>query len=92
MKVLESVSRTITGPSNSIVPNLRIAYFVNHYPKVSHSFIRREILALERHGFEVTRLALRGWNDSLPDVMDTREQERTHYVLRNGVRGYYGRC
>lgn len=87
MKVLESVSRTITGPSNSIVPNLRIAYFVNHYPKVSHSFIRREILALERHGFEVTRVALRGWNDSLPDVMDTREQERTHYVLRNGVRG-----
>jgi colanic acid/amylovoran biosynthesis glycosyltransferase len=66
---------------------LRIAYFVNHYPKVSHSFIRREILALERHGFEVTRLALRGWNDVLPDEMDAHEQERTHYVLRGGVRG-----
>ena len=41
---------------------MRIAYFVNQYPKVSHSFIRREILALERQGFEVQRIALRGWN------------------------------
>ena len=31
--------------------NPRIAYLVNQYPKVSHSFIRREILALERQGF-----------------------------------------
>jgi len=29
---------------------LRVAYLVNQYPKVSHSFIRREILALERQG------------------------------------------
>ena len=26
-----------------------IAYIVSQYPKVSHSFIRREILALEAH-------------------------------------------
>lgn len=38
---------------------MRIAYFINQYPKVSHSFIRREILALERQGFEVQRIALR---------------------------------
>lgn len=30
--------------------SMRIAYFINQYPKVSHSFIRREILALERQG------------------------------------------
>jgi hypothetical protein len=30
---------------------MRIAYFINQYPKVSHSFIRREILALERQGW-----------------------------------------
>src|SRR5580693_7054600 len=63
---------------------LRIAYFINHYPKVSHSFIRREILALERQGFEVQRIALRGWDGPLPDEEDKLEQERTRYVLRRG--------
>lgn len=37
---------------------MRIAYLVNQYPKISHSFIRREILALERQGFEVVRIAI----------------------------------
>jgi glycosyltransferase involved in cell wall biosynthesis len=32
---------------------VRIAYLINQYPKSSHTFIRREILALERQGFEV---------------------------------------
>ena len=63
---------------------MKIAYFINHYPKVSHSFIRREILALERQGFEVQRIALHGWNDPLPDLEDQRERERTRYVLRHG--------
>jgi glycosyltransferase involved in cell wall biosynthesis len=64
---------------------LKIAYFVNDYPKVSHSFIRREILALERQGFEVLRIALRGWGNPLPDPEDAAERERTRYVLRGGV-------
>jgi glycosyltransferase involved in cell wall biosynthesis len=64
---------------------LKIAYFVNQYPKVSHTFIRREILALEGHGFEVMRIALRGWDEMLPDREDLAEQARTHYVLRDGV-------
>jgi glycosyltransferase involved in cell wall biosynthesis len=63
---------------------LKIAYFINHYPKVSHSFIRREILALERQGFDVQRIALRGWDDNLPDADDVIERERTRYVLRQG--------
>lgn len=63
---------------------MKISYFVNHYPKVSHSFIRREILALERQGFEVQRIALHGWSDPLPDAEDRTEQARTRYVLRHG--------
>ncbi len=63
----------------------QIAYFVNQYPKVSHSFIRREILALERQGFEVQRIALRGWDDSLADAEDERERARTRYVLKDGM-------
>jgi colanic acid/amylovoran biosynthesis glycosyltransferase len=64
---------------------LKIAYFINHYPKVSHSFIRREIQALERQGFDVQRIALRGWDDKLPDREDQRERERTRYVLQHGA-------
>ncbi len=63
---------------------MKIAYFINIYPKVSHSFIRREILALERQGFEIQRIALHGWLDPLPDLEDQRERERTRYVLRRG--------
>jgi colanic acid/amylovoran biosynthesis glycosyltransferase len=64
---------------------LKIAYFVNQYPKVSHTFIRREILALERRGFEVQRVALRGWDTPVPDEEDRAERDHTHYVLRNGA-------
>jgi len=68
---------------------LKIAYFVNHYPKVSHSFIRREILALERQGFEIERIALRGWDGELPDTDDQAERDRTRYVLRGGLSGLF---
>jgi colanic acid/amylovoran biosynthesis glycosyltransferase len=64
---------------------LKIAYLVNEYPKVSHSFIRREILALERQGFEIQRIAMHGWANPLPDPEDQRERDRTRYVLRKGL-------
>jgi colanic acid/amylovoran biosynthesis glycosyltransferase len=66
---------------------MRIAYFINQYPKVSHSFIRREILALERQGFTVQRIALRGWDAELVDAEDESERSNTHYVLQDGVKG-----
>ena len=64
---------------------MNIAYFINHYPKVSHSFIRREILSLERQGFAVQRIALRGWDTPTPDPEDRLEQQRTGYVLKGGL-------
>ncbi|WP_313299833.1 glycosyltransferase [Pseudomonas sp.] len=66
---------------------MRIAYFVNQYPKVSHSFIRREILALERQGLEVQRIALRGWDAELHDPEDLAERGKTRYVLQAGIKG-----
>ena len=66
---------------------MKVAYFVNQYPKVSHSFIRREILALERQGIEILRIALRGWDGPLPDAEDQQETRRTRYVLRHGALG-----
>lgn len=65
---------------------MRIAYFINQYPKVSHSFIRREILALERQGFEVQRIALRGWDAELVDAEDVSERDKTSYVLQGGLK------
>ena len=64
---------------------LRVAYLVNQYPKVSHSFIRREILAIERQGIAVERFAIRGWNDGVVDKDDITEQKRTHYALKGGL-------
>jgi len=66
---------------------LKIAYFVNQYPKVSHTFIRREILALERRGFDIQRIALRGWSEILHDPTDRQEQGKTRYLLRQAAWG-----
>ena len=63
----------------------RITYVINHYPKLSHTFIRREILALEQSGFAVQRIAMRGWEGELPDPEDIRERSRTRYVLGEGL-------
>ena len=67
---------------------LKIAYFINHYPKVSHSFIRREILALERQGFEIQRIALHGWNGPLPTRRIERNKRRPDMCCVKEV----GRC
>ncbi len=64
---------------------MRIAYLINQYPAVSHTFIRREILALERQGFEVTRISIRGWDRELVDEEDYIERSRTRYVLRESA-------
>src|ERR1700704_6480018 len=66
---------------------LKIAYFINQYPKVSHTFMRREILALERRGFDIQRFALRGWAETTPDPQDRQEQLKTRDVLRQGAWG-----
>jgi colanic acid/amylovoran biosynthesis glycosyltransferase len=69
---------------------LRVAYLINQYPKVSHTFIRRELLALERLGVEVTRIALRGWDAEVVDDEDRAERNRTSYVLKNGLLPLFG--
>lgn len=63
---------------------IRIAYVVNRYPLVSHTFIRREIHALEKQGFDILRISLQGWDAELADEQDHKERERTCYVLQKG--------
>jgi colanic acid/amylovoran biosynthesis glycosyltransferase len=66
---------------------LKVCYVINQYPMVSHSFIRREILAVERQGVSVLRLALRGWKAPSIDADDAAEKQKTRYVLQQGVQG-----
>ena len=76
------------APSDaSVGMGLRLAYLVNLYPAVSHTFIRREILALERLGATVLRCAIRGWQGELADPQDRAERSRTRYALRDGLPG-----
>ena len=67
------------------VAAVAVAYLVNQYPKVSHTFIRREMRALEQQGVSVTRFALRGWDSDVADRADIEEKARTRYVLQGGA-------
>ncbi|NOT31795.1 MAG: glycosyltransferase, partial [Planctomycetes bacterium] len=65
---------------------MKIAYLVNCYPKASHSFIRREIRALEELGLEIVRVSVRPPAKDLVDPRDRDEVARTHVLLRQPVR------
>ncbi len=69
---------------------MRVAYFTNQYPAVSHTFIRREITALEALGVSVLRYALRS-GDNLVDPEDLAEKSKTRFVLLTGF-GELFRC
>lgn len=70
-----------TQPSSGF----QVAYLVNQYPKVSHTFIRREILALERMGVTVLRFAFRGWDAEVADQIDETERSKTRYLVQDGL-------
>lgn len=61
-----------------------IAYLVNQYPKVSHSFIRREIFGVEEYGISVKRFSIRSRSDELVDEADKAELSKTKIVLAAG--------
>lgn len=63
---------------------MRIAYLVNTYPRASHSFIRREIQALERLGWDIHRFAMRSDRGNLVDTADLAEDDRTEHLLMEG--------
>jgi len=62
----------------------KLAYLVNQYPKVSHTFIRREISALESAGVAVERFSIRKSTDAVDDA-DRAEAEKTRVVLDAGA-------
>jgi colanic acid/amylovoran biosynthesis glycosyltransferase len=64
---------------------MKIAYLVNQYPKVSHSFIRREIAALEAWGLTIERFSIRSCESELVDQQDKLELEKTRVILNQGI-------
>ncbi len=78
-------SLAVVRPAAPAGDRLHVAYLMNQYPKVSHSFIRREIAALEQLGVAVERIALRGWDAQVLDKDDVAERAQTRYVLKAGA-------
>lgn len=68
----------------------KVAYLVNQYPHVSHSFIRREIVSLEAQGIHVERFSVRDTSAHLVDPADQSEQKRTQVLLSAGAFGLLG--
>lgn len=64
-----------------MLQSLRVAYFVNQYPAVSHSFIRREIRALEKLGLQVSRFAIRMERRGVVDEADQQEALATRHMV-----------
>jgi glycosyltransferase involved in cell wall biosynthesis len=65
-------------------PRMTIGYLVNQYPASSHTFIRRELRALEALGFRVERYTVRRSREALVDPLDLAELEKTHCILEVG--------
>lgn len=70
---------------SATAPPPRLAYLVTAYPRTSHSFIRREIHALEGLGVEVSRYSLRPLDEELVNDEDRSEHARTRVVLDVGL-------
>ena len=67
---------------------MKVAYLVNQYPRNSHTFIRREILAVESLGLEILRYSVRSLEGELATPEDQTEAKRTRVVLDAGVIGH----
>ena len=71
--------------NRNLQTTMSCAYLINQYPKVSHSFIRREILALEELGMDVVRYSIRSMPIfELTDKKDLHEHGRTFALLNAG--------
>ena len=60
---------------------MNIAYLCSQYPKVSHSFVRRELLAAESQGHYILRVSVQPPALPLVDPDDVSEAAKTHAIL-----------
>ena len=60
---------------------VKVAYLLNQYPKISHTFVRREIAALAEEGIAVLRYSIRPAPEALIDARDQAEAGQTRVLL-----------
>lgn len=61
---------------------MRIAYLTSQYPATSHTFIRREVLAVREHGIDVRTYSVRKPGEHERQTADERaEFDATWYIL-----------
>lgn len=85
--LLSQAGQCYNSPAPFGPRKLKIALLVNTYPRASHTFIRREVQALERLGFAVHRFAMRSDRTALADPADRAEDQRTEHLLEQGKAG-----
>lgn len=69
------------------VATMPLAYLINQHPKCSHSFIRREILAIEAQGIPIKRFSIRSGEGLIVDPDDQAELAKTLVLLDVGPIG-----
>ncbi len=76
-----TASHVADGASKESSRSLKLAFLTTEYPKASHTFVRRELLALEQRGHEITRLSIRDATQTVVDPADKAEAEKTIICL-----------
>jgi colanic acid/amylovoran biosynthesis glycosyltransferase len=71
---------------------MRVGYFINQYPAATHTFIRREIQALEAMGVSTFRYALRSGSYKSVDPEDEVEEKKTKFILQAGFNEILACC
>ena len=65
-----------------------IAYLISYYPKLSHTFIRREVEAMREQGFDVQTYSVRASPpEEIISAADEREMASTTYLLDGNLAG-----
>src|SRR4051794_26193726 len=78
------VKAPVTSPQAVSLPPTTpaIAYLISYYPKLSHTFIRREVEAMREQGFDVRTFSVRASPpEEIISEADQREMASTTYLL-----------
>jgi colanic acid/amylovoran biosynthesis glycosyltransferase len=78
-RVLRTPTRPAEPPART---RLKVAYLTSYYPAVSHSFIRREVLALRDLGVDVRTFSIQGaYGAGVMTPSDLAEERKTRSIL-----------
>ena len=72
--------RDRVGQNGAMKPKVRVAYVASMYPAISHTFIRREVVALRERGVDVEVFSIRF--PSHMDVMSPLDIEESARIAQ----------